>query len=93
MDYLSGRPEPLFLKLFTDGEQFLPTFCIRLGIAHRKFVQRIEDNFGYDQPAVALVVGGNDTAASVESQYFRGSFSPSGHSMRNHSSGRGSAKL
>jgi hypothetical protein len=42
--------------------------------------------------AVATKSSSDVASGSVESQYFVGSFSPSGHSARNHSSARGSLR-
>ena len=50
---------------FADGFQFPPTFRGGLGIGHLKFIERIKDNLGNNQPGILLVIGGNDVPGRV----------------------------
>src|ERR1035438_1534315 len=43
-----------------DGFQFPPAFRGGLGIGQLKFIKRIQDNLGNNQPGILLVIGGND---------------------------------
>ena len=55
----------LLLELLADRLQFLVAFRGRLGICHVESFERIEDDLGYDQPGVLLVVGGNDIPGHI----------------------------
>ena len=46
-------------ELFADGFQFPPAFRGGLGICHLKFIKRIQDNLGNNQPGIVLIIGGN----------------------------------
>src|ERR1035438_5193555 len=48
-----------------DRFQFPPPFCGGLGICHLKFIERIQDNLGNNQPGILLIVGGNDVPGRV----------------------------
>ena len=55
----------LFSEFFADGFQFPPAFRGGFGIGHLKFVKRIQDNLGNDQPGILLIIGGNDVPGRV----------------------------
>ena len=48
-----------------DGFQFLPTFRSGFRIGHLKFIERIKDNLGDNQPGILLVIGGDDVPGRV----------------------------
>ena len=50
---------------FADGFQFPPAFRGGLGICHLKFIERIQDNLGNNQPGIFLIIGGNDIPGRV----------------------------
>ena len=52
-------------KLFADGFQFPPAFRRGLGIGHFKFIKRIKNNLGNNQPGIFLIIGGNDVPRRV----------------------------
>ena len=52
-------------KFFADGFQFPPTFRSGLGIRHLKFIKRIKNNAGNNQPGIFLIIGGNDEPRRV----------------------------
>src|SRR5579872_5094064 len=52
-------------ELLADFKQFLATRATRLRITHLKCFERIEDNFGYNQPSILFVVGRNDIPGRV----------------------------
>jgi phosphopantetheinyl transferase (holo-ACP synthase) len=53
------------LELLADGFQFLPTFRSGFRIGHLKFIERIKDNAGNNQPGILLIIGGNDIPGRV----------------------------
>ena len=52
-------------KFFADGFQFTPTFHSGLGIRHLKFIKRIKNNVGNNQPGIFFIIGGNDEPRRV----------------------------
>ena len=42
-----------------------PAFRRGLGIRHLKFIERIQDNLGNNQPGILLIIGGNNIPGSV----------------------------
>ena len=53
------------LESFADRFQLPPTFRGSLGIGHFKFIERIKDNLGDNQPGIVLVVSRNDVPGRV----------------------------
>ena len=62
---LAGQVQFLFLELLADRLQFLVALRGRLRVGHLESFEGIEDDLGYDQPGVLLVVGGNDIPGRV----------------------------
>ena len=52
-------------QLLTDREQFATAICARFGKGHFESFECVEDNLGYDQSSILLVVGGNDIPGRV----------------------------
>jgi hypothetical protein len=48
-----------------DRKQFAPAYCARFWKGHFESFECIENNSGYDQPSILLVVGGNDMPGRV----------------------------
>ena len=55
----------LYSKFFADRFQFPTAFRCGFGIGHFKFVERIKDNAGNNQPGILLIIGGNDEPGCV----------------------------
>ena len=51
---------PLLCQELSDRFQFPPMLRGGPGICHLKFIQRIDDNSGHNQPGIFLIIGGND---------------------------------
>jgi hypothetical protein len=52
-------------ELLADGQQFATALCARFWVSHFKSLERIEDNFGYNQPRIIRVVTWNDVPRRV----------------------------
>src|SRR5665213_296743 len=48
-----------------DRQQFATVFCARFRVRHFELFERIEDNSGYYQPSILLIVGGDDIPGRV----------------------------